>query len=231
MDWILDQSLVDLGIETVVIGVAKQVDPQAPLSADFLSKKKEMEAWALNCDLSSVKEEAVVQGYIDLLKEVGRSVKKNPPTILALIKNIQSRGFLPTINSVIDIYNVECLRSFLAIGGHDLDKIQGPIEFTVSQKEDIFLPILSTEKKVSETDPVYRDCQGVLAWLDVRDSEHYKFEDQTRNAIFIIQGNRETSVAMRLEALERIHQDLASCMPNVRFEKLLVTTSGTTQVL
>ena len=231
MDWILNQSLVDLGVETVVIGVAKQVDPQAPLSADFLSKKKEMEAWALNCDLSSVKEEAVVQGYMDLLKEVGRSVKKNPPTILALIKNIQSRGFLPTINSVIDIYNVECLRSFLAIGGHDLDKIQGPIEFTVSQKEDIFLPILSTEKKVSETDPVYRDCQGVLAWLDVRDSEHYKFEDQTRNAIFIIQGNRETSVAMRLEALERIHQDLASCMPNVRFEKLLVTTSGTTQVL
>lgn len=231
MDWILDQSLVDLGIETVVIGVAKQVDPQAPLSATFLAKKKEMETWALNCDLSSVKEEAVVQGYMDLLKEVGRSVKKNPPTILALIKNIQSRGFLPTINSVIDIYNVECLRSFLAIGGHDLDKIQGPIEFTVSQKEDIFLPILSTEKKVSETDPVYRDCQGVLAWLDVRDSEHYKFEDQTRNAIFIIQGNRETSVAMRLEALERIHQDLASCMPNVRFEKLLVTTSGTTQVL
>ena len=68
------------------------------------------------------------------MKEVGRSVKKNPPTILALIKNIQSRGFLPTINSVIDIYNVECLRSFLAIGGHDLDKIQGPIEFTISQR-------------------------------------------------------------------------------------------------
>ena len=225
MDWILNQSLVDLGIETVVIGVAKQVDPQAPLSATFLAKKKEMEAWALNCDLSSVKEEAVVQGYMELLKEVGRSVKKNPPTILALIKNIQSRGFLPTINSVIDIYNVECLRSFLAIGGHDLDKIQGPIEFTISQREDTFLPILSTEKHVSETDPVYRDCQGILAWLDVRDSEYYKFEDQTRNAIFIIQGNRETSVAMRLEALERIHQDLASCMPDLEFEKYLVTTS------
>ena len=231
MDYKLDQSLANLGIETVVIGIARGVNPQAPLSSTFLAKKKEMEAWALNCDLSSVKEEAVVQGYMELLKEVGRSVKKNPPTILALIKNIQSRGFLPTINSVIDIYNVECLRSFLAIGGHDLDKIQGPIEFTVSQKEDIFLPILSTEKKVSGTDPVYRDCQGVLAWLDVRDSEYYKFEDQTRNAIFIIQGNRATSVEMRLEALDRIREDLASCMPNVRFEKLLVTTSGTTQVL
>ena len=230
MDYKLDQSLANLGIETVVIGIARGVNPQAPLSSTFLAKKKEMEAWALECNLSLVKQSPVVQGYIDLLKEVGRSVKKNPPTILALIKNIQSRGFLPTINSVIDIYNVECLRSFLAIGGHDLDKIQGPIEFTISQREDTFLPILSTEKHVSETDPVYRDCQGILAWLDVRDSEYYKFEDQTRNAIFIIQGNRETSVAMRLEALERIHQDLASCMPDLEFEKYLVTTSETIPV-
>ena len=230
MDWILNQSLVDLGIETVVIGVAKQVNPQAPLSADFLAKKKDMEAWALNCDLSSVKEEPVVQGYIDLLKEVGRSVKKNPPTILALIKNIQSRGFLPTINSVIDIYNVECLSSFLAIGGHDLDKIQGPIEFTISQREDSFLPILSTEKHVSESDPVYRDQQGIMAWLDVRDGERYKMEETTCNVLFIIQGNRATFVEMRLEALDRIRADLASCMSKLEFEKFLVTPRETIPV-
>ena len=230
MDWILNQSLVDLGIETVVIGLAKQVNPQAPLSADFLAKKKDMEAWALNCDLSSVKEEPVVQGYIDLLKEVGRSVKKNPPTILALIKNIQSRGFLPTINSVIDIYNVECLSSFLAIGGHDLDKIQGPIEFTISQREDSFLPILSTEKHVSESDPVYRDQQGIMAWLDVRDGERYKMEETTCNVLFIIQGNRATSVEMRLEALDRIREDLASCMSELEFEKFLVTPRETNPV-
>ncbi|MFS9025346.1 MULTISPECIES: B3/4 domain-containing protein [Streptococcus] len=230
MDWILNQSLVDLGIETVVIGLAKQVNPQAPLSADFLAKKKDMEAWALNCDLSSVKEEPVVQGYIDLLKEVGRSVKKNPPTILALIKNIQNRGFLPTINSVIDIYNVECLSSFLAIGGHDLDKIQGPIEFTISQREDSFLPILSTEKHVSESDPVYRDQQGIMAWLDVRDGERYKMEETTCNVLFIIQGNRATSVEMRLEALNRIREDLASCMSELEFEKFLVTPRETIPV-
>lgn len=230
MDWILNQSLVDLGIETVVIGVAKQVDPQAPLSEAILAKKKEMEAWALNCDLGSVKEEPVVQGYLDLLKEVGRSVKKNPPTILALIKNIQSRGFLPSINSVIDIYNIECLGSFLAIGGHDLDKIQGPIEFTISQREDSFLPILSTEKHISETDPVYRDQQGIMAWLDVRDGDRYKMDETTRNALFIIQGNQATSVEMRLEALDRIRENLASCMPDLEFEKFLVTPSETIPV-
>jgi hypothetical protein len=226
MDFRLDQSLVALGIDTVVVGIAKNVDPQAVLPVAFLEKKQVMEEWALQCQLEEVAESAVVTGYTDLLQKVGRSIKKNPPTILALIRNIQHRGSLPQINSIIDIYNVECLRSYLAIGGHDLDKIEGPIEFTISQREDLFFPILSSEKHVAPTDPVYRDQKGVLAWLDVRDSDLYKFDETTKNALFVIQGNQETTVEMRLEALERIHRDLASCMPNLQFEKFLVTPNG-----
>lgn len=226
MDFRLDQSLVALGIDTVVVGIAKNVDPQAVLPVAFLEKKQVMEEWALQCQLEEVAESAVVTGYKDLLQKVGRSIKKNPPTILALIRNIQHRGSLPQINSIIDIYNVECLRSYLAIGGHDLDKIEGPIEFTISQREDLFYPILSSEKHVAPTDPVYRDQKGVLAWLDVRDSDRYKFDETTKNALFVIQGNQETSVEMRLEALERIHKDLALCMPQLQFEKFLVTPNG-----
>ena len=226
MDFRLDDSLVDVGIDTVVVGIAKHVDPQAVLPVAFLEKKQAMEEWALQCQLEEVSDSAVVTGYTDLLQKVGRSTKKNPPTILALIRNIQHRGTLPQINSIIDIYNVECLRSYLAIGGHDLDKIEGPIEFTISQREDLFFPILSSEKHVAPTDPVYRDQKGVLAWLDVRDSDLYKFDETTKNALFVIQGNQETSVEMRLEALERIHRDLASCMPDLQFEKFLVTPNG-----
>jgi hypothetical protein len=226
MDFRLDDSLVDVGIDTVVVGIAKHVDPQAVLPVAFLEKKQAMEEWALQCQLEEVSDSAVVTGYTDLLQKVGRSTKKNPPTILALIRNIQHRGTLPQINSIIDIYNVECLRSYLAIGGHDLDKIEGPIEFTISQREDLFFPILSSEKHVAPTDPVYRDQKGVLAWLDVRDSDLYKFEETTKNALFVIQGNQETSVEMRLEALERIHRDLASCMPDLQFEKFIVTQNG-----
>ena len=226
MDFRLDDSLVDVGIDTVVVGIAKHVDPQAVLPVAFLEKKQAMEEWALQCQLEEVSDSAVVTGYTDLLQKVGRSTKKNPPTILALIRNIQHRGSLPQINSIIDIYNVECLRSYLAIGGHDLDKIEGPIEFTISQREDLFFPILSSEKHVAPTDPVYRDQKGVLAWLDVRDSDLYKFEETTKNALFVIQGNQETSVEMRLEALERIHRDLVSCMPDLQFEKFLITQNG-----
>ena len=218
MKIIINKSIAALGIKSVVIGIAKNVNPNAKLSDSFLKKQKKMEEWALNCNIDEVFNHPVIQGYKDLLQSVGRSVKKNPPTVPALIRNIQHRGSIPCINSIIDIYNVEALNSFLAIGGHDFDKIHDYIEFTVNEREDIFLPILSTEKHVAKTDYVYRDEKGILAWLDVRDGENYKFDDKTKNAIFIIQGNLNTSVEMRMEALKRIQNDLAECMPDMEFE-------------
>lgn len=218
MKIIINKSIAALGIKSVVIGIAKNVNPNAKLSDSFLEKQKKMEEWALNCNIDEVFNHPVIQGYKDLLQSVGRSVKKNPPTVPALIRNIQHRGSIPCINSIIDIYNVEALNSFLAIGGHDFDKIHDYIEFTVSEREDIFLPILSAEKHVAKTDYVYRDEKGILAWLDVRDGENYKFDDKTKNAIFIIQGNLNTSVEMRMEALKRIQDDLAECMSDMEFE-------------
>ena len=218
MNYNIDKSIVELGITSVVIGVAKNIDPHAKLSDSFLKKQKKMEEWALQCDVDEVVNNPITQGYADLLKSVGRSIKKYPPTVPAFIRNIQRRGSMPHINSVIDIYNVESLHSLLAIGGHDLDKIDGQITFTVAKEAGVFLPISSTEKQVAETDYVYRDPNGIIAWLGVRDGENYKFDDGTKNAIFIIQGNANTSIDLRVEALKRIQSDLAECMPHLEFE-------------
>ena len=218
MNMTIDGSLAALGIKSVVIGIARNVNPQAPFSDAFLAKREKMEKWALSCDIDTLLGHPIIKGYTDLLQSVGRSVKRNPPTVPALIQNIRHRGSLPHINSIIDIYNVEALHSLLAIGGHDLDKVHGSIEFTVSGNEDSFLPILSKEKHVTKTDYIYRDAKGIMAWLDIRDGENYKFSNETKNAIFIIQGNANTSVEIRLEALERIRYDLAESMPDMEFD-------------
>lgn len=226
MKCILDESIVEFGIKSVVIGIAKNIDPHAKLSDAFLQKQKKMENWALHCDIDEILNNPITQGYAELLQSAGRSIKKYPPTVPAFIRNIQRRGSMPHINSVIDIYNVESLHSLLAIGGHDLDKIAGPITFTVNKEAGSFLPISSTEKHVAETDYVYRDTQGIIAWLGVRDGEHYKFDDETKNAIFIIQGNAHTSVEIRVEALKRIQHDLAECMPQLEFDIQVIENEG-----
>ena len=106
------------------------------------------------------------------------------------------------------------LHSLLAIGGHDLDKIGNQIEFTVSQKEDVFLPILSKEKHVSPTDYVYRDEKGILAWLDVRDSENYKFDDNTKNAIFIKASIRTVVSVSDIKRRKTFHHDGRKVKPS-----------------
>lgn len=222
MKIIVDKSIADLGKKTIVLAIAKHVNPSASLSENFLAKQKEMEKWSLQCDAEEALKHPVNQGYVDSISAVGRSTKKNPPTAVALIQNIKRRGSIPHINSIVDIYNVESLRSFLAIGGHDYDKIDEEICFTVSKKEDVFYPILAPEKYVAETDYVYKDKKGIMAWIDVRDGENYKFDENTKNAIFIIQGNANTSVTMRLEALERIRKDMAECMPEMEFQSYVV---------
>ena len=223
MKIIVDKSIADLGKKSIVIAVAKNVNPAAKLSDAFLEKQKKMEEWALNCDAEEAAKHPVNQGYIDSITAVGRSTKKNPPTAVALIQNIKRRGSMPNINSIVDIYNVESLHSFLAIGGHDFDKIEEEICFTVSKNEDVFYPILAPEKFVAETDYVYKDKKGIMAWIDVRDGENYKFDENTKNAIFIIQGNANTSVEMRLEALERIRKDMVECMPDMEFTTHVIT--------
>ena len=53
MNFIIDKSIVELGIKSVVIGIAKNIDPQAPLSDSFLTKQKKMQDWAVQCDIEA----------------------------------------------------------------------------------------------------------------------------------------------------------------------------------
>ncbi|QRG87379.1 B3/4 domain-containing protein [Bulleidia sp. zg-1006] len=217
MNIIVDQSMKELGVSAVVVAYAKNVNPNAPFSRAFLEKQEKIEKWALEVDINDVINHPNVQGYIALMQKAGRSIKKNPPTIPSFVRNIQHRGTMPHVNTIVDIYNVESLHSFIAIGGHDLDKIQEPLVFTVSQKEDEFYPISSTPKHVAETDYVYKDAKGILAWMGVRDGENYKFDDNTKNALFIVQGNGVLDVETRVQALKNLEEDLRSCMPDLEF--------------
>ena len=49
MKIIVDKSIADLGKKSIVIAIAKNVDPAAKLSDAFLEKQKKMEEWALQC--------------------------------------------------------------------------------------------------------------------------------------------------------------------------------------
>ncbi|MGO3733037.1 MAG: B3/B4 domain-containing protein [Vagococcus sp.] len=217
MEFILDNSLEELGIHEIVVAKVTGLDAAAELTPAFLEELDLQVKRAESMDLDILRENTIVNGYRELVQSVNRSLKKYPPAAEALIKTIQRKGAMPKINSIVDIYNLETVRSYLSIGAHDLTKIDFPLEFTVSKKEDIFYPIMSNEKKVADYDFVYRDQKGILAYLGCRDSENYKINEDTTDILFVIQGNAYTTTEYRLDALQRILDQLQECMPNISY--------------
>lgn len=208
MKFILDQSIVDLGMTQIIVAKVSNIDPNVPLTPEMEAYIKDSEQLAFSYDREAIRVNHVIKGYRDKMTTIGKSVKKNLPTAEALIKNIQRRGSMSRVNPIVDIYNAEALHSFLAIGAHDFDKINEQIEFTRSERPDTFLPIGSEEKVVEVGDIVYRDTENVVAYLDSRDSELYKITPETKNLLLIMQGNENTTVAERIESMERICQNL-----------------------
>jgi len=52
----------------------------------------------------------------------------------------------------------------------------------------------------------------------VRDSEFYKMSDDTVNVLFVMQGNANTTVEYRVEAMRRLEGDLRLVNPGMEFE-------------
>lgn len=217
MNVVLDSSMKALGITDIVYAVVRGLDPKAELPEEILSEIRIMGEDVLNGEYDSIYDNEVTEGYRELIKKAGRSVKKNAPTVPGFLDNIKHRGSMPHVNAIVDIYNMESIRSSMAIGGHDLDLITGDITVTVSGREDTFTAIGGSEKHVAPTDFVYRDEKGILAWLDVRDSEFYKMSDDTVNTLFVMQGNTATSVKYRLDAMKRLEDDLRKVFPDMEF--------------
>ena len=218
MKVIIDESMRSIGITDVVYATAKGLDPKALIPEAIEGEIRKMGEDVVSGKYDSVYTNDVTEGYRDLIKKVGRSVKKNPPTVPGFIDNIKHRGSMPRINAIVDVYNIESIRSSLAIGGHDLDSVHGDIIVTVCGKEDNFTAIGGKEKHVEPTDFVYRDDKGILAWLDVRDSEFYKMSDDTVNVLFVMQGNANTTVEYRVEAMKRLENDLRQVHSDMVFE-------------
>ena len=219
----VDKAYYDMGIKTIVFSVIKDIDMGAlnPRTESFIidqgNKALAYSDEILNND--------VILGYREMVKSVGRSIKKFPPTAEALISNINRRKSLMRVNGVVDIYNAHTISDFLAVGAHDMRKTEGDICFTFAKGDELFYPIGGGEKKALEGDYIYKDDNGIMAYLDTRDSELYKIDNDTRDIILIIQGNIYTDTTYRIDALNAICNDIVSNF-NGEYQIFLVDAGG-----
>ena len=201
LNYRFDPGFHRLGIDSVVTAEIRGIDNTRPLTAEQNARLQAIAQQIIKTGPDALEEEPVLRGYRDCVAQIGRSAKKFPPSALALSGIVQRTGRLPSINPVVDLYNGVALQSFLSLGVHDIDKLQGTISFRFCTEPERFVPIGGGDKQTQPGDYVYADEQTILAWLDARDSELVKVTESTRNLLIVAQGNAATSAEMRISVL------------------------------
>lgn len=150
----------------------------------------------------------------------GSNPNKFPPSLQASVKRVvkggparpnefgHSGGQLPSINPLVDLYNVISLRHMVTVGGEDIDQCSGDIRLTLAEGSEPFIELDSSEH--TPPDPgevIYRDDLGVICRrFNWREGERTKLTESTRNAVLVIEGLPPTSREDIQKALQELQE-------------------------
>jgi DNA/RNA-binding domain of Phe-tRNA-synthetase-like protein len=141
-------------------------------------------------DVEAIRATAEVAAFRALLRGMGINLKKTQPSVERLLAYALKRGALPSINNLVDAYNLTSIRSLGSLGAHDLDCIALPVSLRVLSGRESFTPLgvaKSVPVKAGEFGYVDADDR-VLCWLDVLQADFSKVTSATINAFLIVEG-------------------------------------------
>ncbi len=115
---------------------------------------------------------------------------------------IKEKGGFPTINTAVDSYNIVSAKRLISAGLHDLDNVKGDVKLTVTQGNELYIPLGETEPvKLQPGKFAIVDDEKVLCWLDVKQGQHTKVGLNSKNLLLYVQGNKETNSLYLEEAI------------------------------
>jgi len=162
----------------------------------------------LSLELSAdvMKNDPILAGFRELHSKIGKSNRRFPAASESLIGYFLSKGEIPAINPIVDIYNMLSLDSRLSLGAHDTDKVDGNIVLRLTDGSERFVPLGATEP-VAVTSGEYcyiDDANDILCRLEHKQVEKTKVTDRTNSCFFIIQGNASTPASLLEKTTNRL---------------------------
>lgn len=112
-------------------------------------------------------------------------------SIEALVKRVVRGNQIPTINKLVDIYNLVSLKHLLPVGGEDLKMVQGNVALICASQDESFIPLGSGENDPPKKgEVVYVDDNNdvLCRRFNWREAEKTKLTESTTNAIIVIEG-------------------------------------------
>lgn len=138
-----------------------------------------------------------------------------------LIERVLKKGELPSVNALVDIYNLVSAREVIPIGGSDTDKVKGGIILKLSPGEEKFVAIGGKEEKTKKGEIVYADDEKILCrMLNSNDCDATKFTEETKNVVLLLEalgGDDMAGVKRACKDLKQIIEKYGDAEVNTYF--------------
>lgn len=161
-------------------------------SLDEFRTQKQSQIRAAIGSPENVKDIPIFRAYRDFYWKVGIDPTKTRPAGEALTRRIVGGKDLPTINTLVDAYNIASAESHVAIAAFDLEKIStGSLWMRRARSGESFLGIGMGKSIVLNGIEVVIEDQSnsdIIAVYPYRDSEATKVTEMTRHALMMMCG-------------------------------------------
>jgi len=139
--------------------------------------------------LETLKDQQPMRAYRDFFWRVGVDPTKNRPASEALIRRILSGRSLPTINTLVDAYNIASIRSGVPMAAFDHGRLRGSLRMRFARLGERFLGIgMEAPVELKGMEIVIEDDDGLTAIYPYRDAERTKITLKSKGAVLLFCG-------------------------------------------
>jgi DNA/RNA-binding domain of Phe-tRNA-synthetase-like protein len=165
-------------------------------------------------NLESVKDNPTFRAYRDFFWRIKIDPTKIRPAAEALIRRLLAGKALPTINTLVDAYNLASIKSRIALATFDADKIQGNILMRFAKEGEQFYGIgMKKPLILNGGEIVVSDEEKLIAVYPYRDADNTKVTQETKNVTIVVCGvpgiNKDS-----LERASQVVQKYIKCFCN-----------------
>lgn len=166
--------------------------------------KKEVNNLYVDKTLEDVNQIPQIKAYRDFFRSFGIDPASRHPSPDALLRRIVQGKGLYTINTLVDAYNVACLKTNLGMSAMDLNQLELPVTLRFSEDGEKINLLGGEETKTTKAgEIVYADSKEIITLdLNYRDCDKTKITENTKNILVYVDGCPGISEAQIQKALD-----------------------------
>lgn len=210
----------DLQVGVIVCHHVDNLTPQPEIRNLYFKTARSVHEKFSGIELSTY---PVVAQWREAYKSFGE--KKCRSSVEALIRRVTNGHEIPSINPLVDIYNIISLKHEVPCGGEDLGKITSDLELTYATGTEQFVNLNTTEVVTVKTgEIVYKFDQTVICRsFNYHESDITKLTPNTTDCVLVIEdlsGNHTKLTAILFELKTLVEQYLkADCSVHIMDKK------------